>query len=451
MPTVPTGRARRDVELSLIDIGLVLFFFFLPHDLESDGLVRFTALSDLLTHGRVWDMSYSFVGPLCSTPLYLIGTIVLAPEWWCARFNTVVFAGGLFAMYRLLRDDVDRGLLRKLCLVLIAASMFPFHVREYFGEVFTAVLVAVGAIALQVERPLTGWTAIVVGVVNMPASLAGLALVAVKQAWDTRRWRHLLPIAIAAALIMLESWIRRGGPFVTGYQGNSGARTVMPYSGLPGFSYPLFFGLLAILFSYGKGLLFFAPGLLLPVTRRTTGVTSGPVASEVGLRATYSLWICFLAGLIVVYAKWWAWYGGWFWGPRFFLFASIPASLAIAVWLHEARTASQPARVAALMALTLSAWVGVSGAVFGQNDLQGCLENSFALEHICWYVPEFSVLWHPFVTGLRLSGDQIVIAVYLLVVYVWLAVPLVAEIVRTATPRVAASLRARRDFGAWRF
>lgn len=444
MRTAPTGTVRRDVELTLIDIGLVLFFFFLPHDLESDGLARFTALNDLLRHGRVWDMGYSFVGPLCSAPLYLIGTIVLTPEWWCARFNMMVFAGGLFAVYRLLRDDVDRGLLRTLCLVLIAASMFPFHVREYFGEVFTAVLVAVGAIALQAERPLAGWTAIVLGVVNMPASLVGLALVAMKQTWDTRRWRHLLPIAIAAALIMLESWIRRGGPLVTGYQGNSGARTVMPYSGLPGFSYPLFFGVLAILFSYGKGLIFFAPGLLLPITRRARVVTSER------LRASYALWICFLVGLIVVYAKWWAWYGGWFWGPRFFLFASIPASLAIAVWLHEARASSLAAHVAALAALTLSAWVGVSGAVFGQNGLQGCLQNTFALEHLCWFVPEFSVLWHPFVAGLRLTTDQSVIAVYLLVVYVWLALPLAADIVRTSAPRIVSSLSAR-DFAAWRF
>lgn len=35
-------------------------------------------------------------------------------------------------------------------------------------------------------------------------------------------------------------------------------------------------------------------------------------------------------------------------------------------------------------------WVGVSGAVFGTDGLGVCMENSYALEHLCWYVPEFS-------------------------------------------------------------
>jgi hypothetical protein len=37
----------------------------------------------------------------------------------------------------------------------------------------------------------------------------------------------------------------------------------MPYTGRPGFSYPFLFGVLGILFSFGRGLAFFAPALWL--------------------------------------------------------------------------------------------------------------------------------------------------------------------------------------------
>ena len=434
---------RPEIEISLIDVGLVLFFFVLPHDINGDGPIRFQALGQLIEHGTVSGMPYSFVAPIFSAPLYLLGTVYQTPYWWCARFNTLVFGGGLAAVYWLLRHEIDRGLLRQFCLLLIAGSMFPNYLRGFGGEVFTAVFVTVGIAALRFGHPLTGWTAVVLGVVNTPAALVGLALVTAGQVWDTKRWRHVAPLAVAAALIMLEASLRRGGPFHSGYENNSGARTLMPYSGQPGFSYPLFFGIISILFSFGKGVLFFAPGLLLPITTRASEITGR-------LRATYHLWIWFLIGLIIVYAKWWSWYGGWSWGPRFFLVASVPASLAIAVWLQRVRGARLWTLIATLMTLTLSGWVGISGAVFDQRDLGLCTQNTWALELLCWYTPEFSALWHPFVNGLRLPADLIAIAVYLLIVYLWLALPLITEILRTAASTVAAA-RARRDRPVWRF
>ena len=51
-----------------------------------------------------------------------------------------------------------------------------------------------------------------------------------------------------------------------------------------------------------------------------------------------------------------------------------------------------------LLVLPLSAWVGINGAVFGQQSMQTCWENNYQLEFLCWYVPEFSALWRPFVT-----------------------------------------------------
>src|SRR5437660_6092548 len=111
----------------------------------------------------------------------------------------------------------------------------------------------------------------------------------------------------------------------------------MPYSGRPGFSYPFFFGLLSILFSFGDGLLFYVPGLLLPI-RKT--LSKWPQDQKINLYQVYTLWICFVAGLILVYSSWWNWSGSVFWGPRFFLFACIPASFALPVCLMRYNEAS---------------------------------------------------------------------------------------------------------------
>src|SRR4029078_4990998 len=46
--------------------------------------------------------------------------------------------------------------------------------------------------------------------------------------------------------------------------------------------------------------------------------------------------VAFLAGLILVYARWWAWYGGWGWGPRFLLYAGVPSALGLAIVLGGA-------------------------------------------------------------------------------------------------------------------
>lgn len=421
--------------------GAAALLFVVPHNVSGDGRIRYEALVQFLEHGKVVPTAYSLVGPLFSIPLYYLGKLALGPVWWCSRFNALWLIAGLALTAALLRQAAGRRLLQAFCLVILAASMFPGHVLDYFGEVFTAVLVLVGIAALAADRPALGWSSLVIGVVNTPATIVGLLLVSLRQVMANRRVGHLLPVLVAVLLVMLESWVRRGGPLVTGYEGNAGARTVMPYSGLPGFSYPIFFGALSILFSFGKGLLFFAPGLLLaPDCARRQ---AGPVRDWCeGL-------VWFLAGLVVVYAKWWSWYGGSFWGPRFFLIASVPASLAIAVAIQRRRELSTGAVVAVLGILSLSAWVGINGPVFNQGNLRLCSENHYALEFLCWYTPEFSVLWRPFVTPpTSFTWQQVTFVTYCALVYLWLAAPVVADL-GTRIGRSFSTLRA--SAGAWRF
>jgi hypothetical protein len=278
---------------------------------------------------------------------------------------------------------------RLLVKLLVFASMFANHIQYYYGEVFTTVAVTVGVFWLSRGRWARGWAVLVLGAVNTPASLFGIGGIAICHARRSRSWLPLLGPIVAFAVMLTEWLLVRGDFFATGYHGDAGFRNALPYSGLPNFSHPFFFGLLSILLSFGKGLVFFVPGLVLPL----------PGSAPARLRWVHYTLVTFVGGLVLAYAKWWSWWGGWFWGPRFFLVASIPACLSLGTNLMDWPKLGVLRRSLVAAALLLSFWVGVNGLVFRGTGLQLCIDNFFQLDAFCHYVPEMSVLWHPFVDG----------------------------------------------------
>jgi hypothetical protein len=421
----------------LLAISLAELLFLFPHGLRGDGAPRFAALTQILTGHGIPTVKYSLIGPLFAAPLWLVGKEITSPQALVAYFNWLIFVLGLLALYLLLRRVMDRQIVRTMLLLLVTASMFPAHTLSFYAEMFTAMCVAIGTVVAVFGarlRAICGWALAAMGAANIPASLLGLGGVALVYTLRRRRWRYLAALLAGIILVLLEAWIRRGNPFDSGYAGDSGFHTVMPYSGGPGFNYPLFFGVLALLLSFGKGLIFFAPGLFLPARRHllAQGDESGPK-----LATLYLLWVAFVVGMALVYAHWWAWYGGWFWGPRFLLFASIPASLVLAVRLH-ARNAGLGANLLTLVALVLSLWVGIDGVVFEQSGLAVCTAHDYAQEFLCQFTPEFSVLWHPFVAPAALSPSAILYMATSIGIFLYLALPLFIRITR----QVAAWLRA---------
>ena len=435
------------VELALIFVGLLTMLQYLPFQIHDDGIIRFQTISALLEHGKLSDARYSIVGPAFSIPLWFLGKLYQTSAWWLARYNFVLFVVGLLFIYVLLKDRVERGLIRKFFIILIAGSMFANHLSTYFGEVFTALMVGIGIMAAVIGPRLGGWMAVVLGVINAPSTIIGLGFVVIRQMVAHRRLRYVLVIVAVIGLIGAENFIRRGNPLNEGYGNDFGFVTVMPYSGKPGFSYPIFFGVLSILFSFGKGLLFFAPGLLLPVRSRLLRIGQ---ESKLDLYSVYILWIAFLAGLVLLYAHWWAWYGGMFWGPRFFLFASIPASFALATRLQY-RDNSLIANLFVLLVLALSVWVGIDGAVFGQQTLDICWAHYYALEFLCHYVPEFSVLWRPFVVAEPLNTNGIVYIVYSAAAFLYLSMPLFGSILQETITKLDDFGKVYLNLKSWHF
>jgi hypothetical protein len=78
--------------------------------------------------------------------------------------------------------------------------------------------------------------------------------------------------------------------------------------------------------------------------------------------------------------------------------------------------------------LTLSAWVGLTGAIAPASTIDTCVNNNFALESLCWYTPEFSGLGHPLVDFAGLNWSTAVIGVLCAIVYVYLATPAATEL-----------------------
>ncbi|MDP9149937.1 MAG: hypothetical protein M3O36_08375, partial [Myxococcota bacterium] len=372
--------------------------------------------------------------------LWYLGKRWLAdPRLGCAYYNWVLFGIGLGVFARLLRGLLPPDGMRRFLLILSAGSMFTYHVQAYYGEVFTAVLVGAGVLSVCTRRSAwLGWTAIVLGAVNTPAAGLAAAMVCLVFTIENRRLRYLIPVLVVGLLSVAESLLHRGG-LRTGYAGDAGNKTVMPYSGLPGFSYPLLLGLLSLVFSIGKGLLFYAPALFAPVGRL--------LQDRAALREAFRVWLVFLIGLMVVYAKWWGWQGGEFWGPRYVLFASVPASFALALHLGERRTIAHSSMT--LVMLTLSVWIAADGALFGQENEGICAANGYQLEHLCWYVPEFAAWIRPFIVGRALTKQEWIFAAVYAAVYVYLSAPHFVFLARAIASRGEAAIRRALEWRAW--
>jgi hypothetical protein len=438
----PVPHMPNRVVWGLLALGLLLLFFVLPHDIEGDGQLRFDALQGWLAGHGIPDTKYPLIGSLPSIPLMLLGRVIASPELWVSRYNVIIYAAGLAVLYLLLRGRLASDVLGAFLLLLGTTAMLPNSLTGFGAETFSAMAVATGLAAWSIGRWKTATVLLGVGVANQPASFVGLALAMGWWAWRVKRVRALAPLVLSAGLWMLDNTVRHKSALSSGYENDHGYQTLLPYSGLPGFSYPPFYGVLSLLLSFGKGLLFFAPGLVLAFGRGLQALRS---VTEVLV-----LWLLYLAGMVLVYATWWAWYGGGTWGPRFLIFASLPASLLLAAQVRRPPRAL-PALIVVLAALVFSVWVGIDGQTFGRFGQNVCTANNYYLESFCWYVPEFSLLYTPFVFHAHVTWPDSILIAYAAGVAIYIAYPLLREWTLTVYRDLKLTWAAYRQRASWRF
>ncbi|HEY4147047.1 hypothetical protein [Pinirhizobacter sp.] len=423
------GRLRI-VEWLLVAVGIVLLFRSAVPTIDSDGLVRLKMVQSLFSDGPLSRAKYSIIQPLLASPLYWLGGKFDRAEAFLTRYNFVVFVVLLAGLHGWVRGREGAAIARRTVLLLMCASMLPQATEHFFTELTTLTLVVLGYLLFRTQR-MAGGVVMSIGIANSPALLPAFGVVMALEAWRQRRLSVLALVLLPLALGMLDNYFRNGTMFQSAYLADTehGSRTILPFSALPGFSYPLLFGLLSITFAFGRGLVFFSPGLFLPLL--------SPWPSQgTELRRLTGVLVLFTVVMILTYARWWAWYGGGSWGPRFFLLASIPATLLMASAMLSQSIATGWRVLWLPATLILSAWVSIQGFVWGTQDFATCEQNDYALELLCWYTPEFSAPWRQFASGfhiaerhhLRYGIWQAAVAIYLLVLSMASMAPMLTKL-----------------------
>lgn len=386
-----------------------MYLFFFSHGIHGDAAVRYDALLVLLQTGKLSPMVYSYVHPLISSPLLLLGYIVKSGFWWISRFNAFVFLGTAFYLAHHFKKDRQWSpeSTRLALLLFFAATMFPKHVTDYYPEVFSTCLALLGMLWIQENKPSRAILAICLSVWNVIATLPAAALVFVFFAIRKRSWRYLAAIPLLVVGFALENYLKYDDWYPHAYLNMQiGPKSVLPYAEGPGFSYPLFFGILNVFFSFGRGLLFFCPGII-------ALFYSGLWKNLNKDREIILAGLIYLIGLVVVYGRFWGWHAGYFWGPRYFLFVSLLSCLALLALSREEQL-SLKWRSLWVLTVGFSLWVACQGVLFGNDFLEDC--GAKDLDFMCIYTPEYSVLWRMFIIGPPMAGRRIAFLIYFVLV-----------------------------------
>ncbi len=157
-------------------------------------------------------------------------------------------------------------------------------------------------------------------------------------------------------------------------------------------------GLLSLIFSSGKGILLLCAGTALASAARARLPSS---RGQPGMTAT-ALAALRSSGLILVYAAWPGVDGPS--GPRFSSSPRLARHAAGVVGRARKDAQLWTRRLAALAAPHAPARAQVESADFSDRDARRCLPwNDFAHEACCHDIPEFSLLWRPFVNARSFS------------------------------------------------
>jgi len=233
-----------------------------------------------------WGHGVSYVGRSSPSRSYLSAGIVMTPEWWCVRYNTSCSPAAVRDVLAAARTRSIEASLRTLCLVLIRGVDVSVSSERYFGEVLTAVAVAVGAIReYRVGRPLADGPRDSSRSRQNDGSRSRPSRSVLKQSGHTRRWRNLLAIAVRRSCYAGGGGSGGAAPFCHGYEwAITAPGRLMPYSASAGVQLPAGVRRPVDYILVRKGLSSLEPGLLLP---------NHPVrrGSRNSIRETHVLWI----------------------------------------------------------------------------------------------------------------------------------------------------------------
>jgi hypothetical protein len=278
---------------------------------------------------------YGLAQSLVALPLYLLGMVwrsisgtAHAPRTVALMLNSLLTAGtaGLLVLLaRELGSSVRAGLLLALAFALCTPA-WPYT-HTFFSEPLAAFCLGGAALAAvrfsKTNQP--GWIFLTGGAlglalftrINALAALPAFALY-IALTWRTESASScsvfkqaalgLLGLMLASTLMLIYNLIRSGNPLDFGYYTSN-------------WETPFFQGLYGLTLSPGKGILWYAPPIVL-------GMLGLPAFLRQHPREAI-LCVGILVGYILIHCSYTYWEGGWAWGPRLILpmlpFALLPA------------------------------------------------------------------------------------------------------------------------------
>jgi len=284
----------------------------------------------------------------------------------------------------------------------VANPAWPYTKRLY-SEPFTAVFV-LWAFALALmwrahrnTRDLVlSWAALAAAVGNnsvvltlIPVLAAMLAVQELSLPPQLHRRSAVLSLALGTGVVALwmgVNWLKFGSVLESGYHDTTIPNDV--FDGRNGFSTPPWLGLYGLMFSAGRGLVFYAPLALLGLWALRT------------LRARFNgaaLWL-FLGGAVptLIYSGWWSWHGGTCYGPRLII-PFIPLwMLGIGPLLTELRERAVGGTLTRVFTALVCAWSGFAsftGTLFMFSyDQQFWIRDKPFNDFLDVYTPQYTLL-----------------------------------------------------------
>jgi hypothetical protein len=254
-------------------------------------------------NGTNWPVfvTVTLLGPMAvAATLLLLRRFVLADGGSRGEALWLTVAAGGATPFVVYAKTIFPQVFEAACLMLAFGSALRWRQAGAPGTgLVLGVACGLGLMCRAAFAPLCGWflgSLLLAGPATRPARVRAVLL-------------FLVPVALGAAVTGWVNWLRWGSPLDFGY-----------HHAYETFDTPAWVGLYGLLASPGKGLLVYAPSLLVPLLFARTLWQRGraEVVLALGLTATY----------LAVYCRWYDWQGGLAWGPRFLL-PLIPPWLAL--------------------------------------------------------------------------------------------------------------------------
>ncbi len=307
------------------------------------------------------------------------------------------------ALFCLLSNAYGVTLRVSLAATFILGCATPLWVSsaEFAAEAPQSALFLLALYAARQQRPLllTGALALLVSIKSYNLLAGLLFLVWAASATNTRRLLPAVLSGIAAGIAVLLAYnrVRFGSLFASGY-----ALQVTRYGmdiGL--FSTPLSEGLYGLLLSSGKGLIWYAPPVLLALG----GLAYWPCV----YRRDLLLILGIPSAMLLLIANYWGWHGDYCWGPRL-LTPLLPLIMLPLGLLLPRLWARLPLRACLLLLVITGVMVQGLGLLFDPAVYPAAFsaERGIDIRHLRerdpWHEPHFMPLASPLLAHLQMAA-----------------------------------------------